>query len=193
MVEIKELLIKAKDGDKIALEEIIKKHEPLIYNTMISFYIKGYDKEDIRQIAILSIIKAVKNCNIELSRGFSSYAKEIIRNDIYKEISKVEKQYYKHKESNEIAMIIDIKEIVDEGTNIIEDYIKSEDKEILIKEINLLEEEERALLKAIYVENISLKKYAKEKGVEYHKARYMKDKIIEKLRKGLNEKLKIEN
>ncbi|MDU5111029.1 MAG: sigma-70 family RNA polymerase sigma factor [Clostridium sp.] len=182
MMEVKELLIKAKDGNNIALEEIIKKHEPLIYNTMISFYVKGYDKEDIRQIATLSIIKAVKSCKIELSTGFSSYAKEIIRNDIYKEISKVEKQYYKHKESNEIAMVIDIKEIADESTNIIEDYIKSEDKEILIKEINLLEEEERALLKAIYVKNITLKKYAEEKGLEYHKARYQKDKIIQKLR-----------
>ena len=185
MMEVKELLIKAKDGDNIALEEIIKKHEPLIYNTMISFYIKGYDKEDIRQIATLSIIKAVKSCKIELSKGFSSYAKEIIRNDIYKEISKAEKQYYKHKESNEIAMVIDIKEIVDESTNIIEDYIKSEDKEILIKEINLLEEEERALLKAIYVENITLKKYAEDKKLEYHKARYMKDKILEKLKKNI--------
>lgn len=190
-MEVKELLIKAKDGDNIALEEIIKRHEPLIYNTMISFYIKGYDKEDIRQIATLSIIKAVKSCNIELSKGFSSYTKEVIRNDIYKEIAKVEKQYYKYKESNEIAMVIDIKEIVDEGTNIIEDYIKSQEKEILIKEINLLEEEERALLKAIYVENITLKKYAEEKGVEYHKARYIKDKIITKLRVKLNEKLKV--
>lgn len=187
MMEVKELLIKAKDGDNIALEEIIKKHEPLIYNTMISFYIKGYDKEDIRQIAILSIIKAVKSCKIELSTGFSSYAKEIIRNDIYKEISKAEKQYYKYKESNEIAMVIEIKEIVDESTNIIEDYIKSTDKEILIKEINILEEEERALLKAIYVENITLKKYAEDKGLEYHKARYMKDKILEKLKKNIKD------
>lgn len=185
MMEIRELLIKAKDGDNSALEEIIKKHEPLIYNTMISFYIKGYDKEDIRQIATLSIIKAVKSCKIELSRGFSSYAKEVIINDIYKEIKKAEKQYYKCKESNEIAMVIDIKEIVDESTNIIEDYIKSKDKEILIKEINLLEEEERALLKAIYVENITLKKYAEEKELEYYKARYMKDKILEKLKKNI--------
>ena len=156
MMEVKELLIKAKDGDNIALEEIINKHEPLIYNTMISFYIKGYDKEDIRQIAILSIIKAVKSCKIELSTGFSSYAKEIIRNDIYKEISKAEKQYYKYKESNEIAMVIEIKEIVDESTNIIEDYI-------------------------------TLKKYAEDKEVEYHKARYMKDKILEKLKKNIKD------
>ncbi|WP_156627071.1 sigma-70 family RNA polymerase sigma factor [Clostridium tertium] len=182
---MKELVIKAKEGDNNALEEIIKRHEPLVYNTMISFYIKGYDKEDIKQIAILSIIKAVKGCNIELINGFSSYAKEIIRNDIYKEITKAEKQYYRHKESNEIAMIIDIKEITDEKTNIIEDYIKAEDIEILKKEISLLEEEERALLKAIYVDNITLMKYSKDNNIEYHKVRYKKDKILEKLKKNL--------
>ena len=40
---MKELIIKAKQGDKNALEEILNKFQPLINKTIASFYIYGCD------------------------------------------------------------------------------------------------------------------------------------------------------
>ncbi|MDV4150318.1 sigma-70 family RNA polymerase sigma factor [Clostridium sp. AL.422] len=182
---MKNLIIRAKQGDKIALEEIIIKFKPLINNTAMSFYIYGYGDEDIKQIAILTIIKAVNKFDITLSDSFPSYVKEAVRNSIYKEIDKATKIYFKNKESKEIAKFIDIKEIMDENTNIQEDYIKKEGKRDLEAAISLLKEEERELLKAIYIERKTLRRYSEEKNIEYHKSRYIKDKAIKKLQDNL--------
>lgn len=179
------LIIKAKQGDKGALEEILRKFQPLINNTAMRFYIYGYENEDIKQLAVLAIIKAIEKFDISLSNSFPSYVKETVRNTIYKEIDKAEKVYFKGKISKEIATFIDIKDIVDENTNIQEDYIKKEGREDLEIAISLLKEEERVLLKELYVENKTLKEYAEEKNIEYHNARYAKEKIIKKLKNTL--------
>ena len=179
------LIIKAKQGDKGALEEILSKFQPRINNTAMSFYIYGYENEDIKQLAVLAIIKAIEKFDISLSNSFPSYVKETVRNTIYKEIDKAEKVYCKGKISRESATFIDIKDIVDESTNIHEDYIKKEGREDLEIAISLLKEEERALLKELYVEKKTLKKYCEDNNIEYYKGRYIKDKIIKTLKETL--------
>ena len=178
---MKELIIKAKQGDKNALEEILNKFQPLVNKTIASFYIYGCDFEDIRQIAILGIINAVNKFDINLSASFPSYVKECVRNSMYKEIEKATKHYYKNKLSKEIAEFIDIKEIIDEKI----DNIKKMNKKNLEKAISLLKEEDRNLLKVLYVENKTLKPYSKDNNIEYHKARYKKDKVIKNLKETL--------
>ncbi|MBE6055219.1 MAG: sigma-70 family RNA polymerase sigma factor [Clostridium sartagoforme] len=182
---MKELIVKAKQGNKEALEEIIKKFKPLINTTAISFYIYGYEDEDIKQIATIAIIKAIEKFDISLSNSFPSYVKETVRNTIYKEIDKATKAYYKNKDSKEIATFIEIKDIIDDNIDIQEDYIKKEGKRNLEKAISLLKEEERDLLKAIYIEGKTLKKYSEENNLEYYKARYLRDKAIKILKVNL--------
>ena len=179
------LIIKAKQGDKNALEEILRKFQPLIDNTARSFYIYGYEDEDIKQLAVLAIIKAVDKFNISLSNSFPSYVKETVRNTIYTEIDKATKVYFKDKISREIATHIDVKDIVDENINIQEEYIKKEGRKDLEKAISLLKEEERNLLKELYVKNKTLMSYSEENNMEYHNARYRKEKIIKKLQLNL--------
>lgn len=179
---MKDLIIKAKKGDKKSLEEIIKNFEPLINNTSISFYIYGYDSEDIKQIATISIINAINNFNVEQIDLFPAYAKKCVKNSLCKEIDKATKVYFKNKETKEIATLIDCKEIIDEKINIQEDYLEKEGKVNLEKAINLLSEKDRKILKYLYVENKTLKSYAEEKKIEYHKARYMKEKAIKNLK-----------
>lgn len=181
---MKDLIIKAKAGDKKAIEEIIENYKPLINNTAISFYIYGYEEEDIKQLAILAIIKAIRNFDIDLSLDyFPSYVKKAVRNTIYDEIEKATKVYYKNKENKEIASLINYKEIIDENIDIQEEYLVKEAKQNLIKAISLLKEEDKELLKELYVKNTNLKDYSKEKNIEYHKARYMKDKAINNLKR----------
>ncbi|WP_029689140.1 helix-turn-helix domain-containing protein [Thermoanaerobacter sp. A7A] len=58
-----EIILKAKQGDKEAIEEIIRRFEPLIMNS-----VKGADeeiKEELRQDLIEIIIRAVRNFEIK--------------------------------------------------------------------------------------------------------------------------------
>lgn len=58
-----EIILKAKQGDKEAIEEIIKRFETLIMNS-----VKGADeeiKEELRHDSVEIIIKAIKNFKIK--------------------------------------------------------------------------------------------------------------------------------
>ncbi|MBE3591731.1 MAG: helix-turn-helix domain-containing protein [Thermoanaerobacter sp.] len=58
-----EIILKAKQGDKEAIEEIIRRFEPLIMNS-----VKDVDeeiKEELRQDLIEIIIRAVRNFEIK--------------------------------------------------------------------------------------------------------------------------------
>lgn len=181
------LILKAKTGDEKSIEEILRNFEPLINNTSLSFYICGYDSEDIKQLAKLSIIRAIKTFDIKRGYTFPSYAKVCVRHEMYKEIEKAEKIYYREKESKEIAKAFDIREIKDESINLQEDFIKKQENEILALAINTLEEEERTLLNNIYIKGYTLVKFSESIDLEYYKARYMKEKALKKLRRILEE------
>lgn len=179
---MRELIMRAKDGDKKALGEIIESFKPLINNTAISFYIYGYDAEDIKQVATMALINAVNKFDLNRETAFAAYAKECVRNSLYTEIDKASKIYFKDKENKEMAVLIQEKEIIDENINLQEDYIEKEMKINLGKAIDLLNENDKKILKAIYLENKTLKSYSEEEKLEYHKARYMKDKAISNLK-----------
>lgn len=179
---MRNLIIKAKQEDKQALGEIIDKFIPLINNTANSFYIYGHDTEDIKQIATLSIIKAIKTFDITKEELFTAYVNKCVKNSMYKEIEKATKVYYKDKESKEISQLLEEKDIISDALSLQDEFIKKEEKLNLEKAISLLEDSERNLLKEIYVENKTLTDYAKENNIEYHKARYSKESTIKKLK-----------
>lgn len=179
---MKNLIIKAKQEDKKALEEIIEKFRPLINNTALSFYIYGHDSEDIKQIAIMSIINAINKFDITNADAFPAYVKKCVKNSLYKEIEKASKLYYKNKECREISQFIEEKDIINENINLQDEFIKKEEKLNLEKAISSLSDSERKLLKYLYVENKTLKDYSLENNIEYYKARYMKEKTIKNLK-----------
>lgn len=173
----------AKLGNEGSMEEILNRLEPLVNKTSISFYINGYDEEDIKQLAKLTIIKALKTFDEKIGDDFASYAKACVKNEIYKEIEKATKVYYKEKESKEIALALDMKEVKDEKVNIQEDYIKKEELKKLTLAISSLEDDERSLLNKIYIEGHTLVKYSESINLEYYKARYIKNRILRKLKR----------
>ncbi|MGJ0841777.1 sigma-70 family RNA polymerase sigma factor [Clostridium tertium] len=181
-----QLIVRAKHGDKKSMEEILKNFEPLVYKTSISYYIYGYSEEDIKQIARLTIIESVEKFNTDLSDSFPAYVQKCIKNKMYKEIEKATNKYYENKLNKEITNSIDVEEIIDKDTDVSEECIKKELSGILFKSIEKLNKEEKALLNTIYVQGIILKEYSKRTNIEYHKLRYMKDKIMEKLRNDSN-------
>ena len=179
------IILKAKTGDEKAIEEILQSFEPLINNTSLRFYIYGYDSDDIKQLAKLSIIRAIKTFDIKRGYTFPSYVKICVKHEMYKEIEKAEKIYYREKESKEIAKAFDIREIKDENIDIQEDFIKKQENELLALAISTLEDDERTLLNNIYIKGFTLVEFSESLDLEYYKARYMKERALKKLRRKL--------
>ena len=179
---MKEKLIRAKAGDKNAIQEIIEAFNPLITKATLRFYIKGLEKSDIKQIATLALIKAIKNFDTEKSNSFPAYAQITVKNMFIMEMRKAENKYYKEKINCEIKEVFNIEEIKSKDIDLNEDLIKKEERMNLIKIINLLKEEDRELIKAFYIDQIKIKDYSKKHNIPYGNLIYKKNKILKYLR-----------
>ena len=63
---LQDTVIKAKQGDANATEEILKKLKPLIYSA-IRRYASGWDKDDLYQEACLTVIECIKDFDLKIA------------------------------------------------------------------------------------------------------------------------------
>ena len=80
---MKELILAYQNGNKEVYEDILKVYKNLMYN-IISKYNKNvlYSKEDLFQIANISLMKALKTFDTSKSYKFSTYLQTIVTNDL---------------------------------------------------------------------------------------------------------------
>ena len=69
-----ELLKKARQGDKKAREELIKGNLRLVLSVIQRFQNRGESMDDLFQVGVIGLIKAIDNFNLELDVKFSTYA-----------------------------------------------------------------------------------------------------------------------
>jgi len=77
-----ELLRRAIDSDKEALEILVERNSGLIWSIVRRFLNRGYDKEDLYQIGCIGLIKAIKKFNFDYNTEFSTYAVPVIMGEI---------------------------------------------------------------------------------------------------------------
>lgn len=80
--EKKELLIKVKQGDKIAREKLINGNLKLVLSIIQRFTSKKDNIDDLFQVGCIGLIKAIDNFNINLNVKFSTYAVPMIIGEI---------------------------------------------------------------------------------------------------------------
>ena len=78
----RELLIKSKNGDILAREELIYGNLRLVLSVIQRFINRNENLDDLFQVGCLGLIKAVDNFNIELDVKFSTYAVPMIIGEI---------------------------------------------------------------------------------------------------------------
>lgn len=69
-----ELLKKAHNGDKKAREELIKGNLRLVLSVIQRFSNRGENMDDLFQVGVIGLIKAIDNFNLDLDVRFSTYA-----------------------------------------------------------------------------------------------------------------------
>lgn len=137
--------------------------------------LKGFEKEDIEQECFLQLHKAIERYNPHMGVPFESYYKVILhgwranqnRSKINREIAFEEEEFFFMK---------------DERTDIERDV----EKKLLVEEvmhlIEQLEEKERGIIKAYYLQHKKIKEIATQYGIAYKTVEAKKKKALSRLR-----------
>lgn len=139
----KELVYRAKRGDKDAFEEIVKIYEKRICQTIFLMVKNDSIVEDIAQEVFVKVYKNISKFNEQSS--LYTWIYRITMNACYDEIKKEKKVYHlsNYMDTNEGEQEI---EYEDESQNVDEIVERNINKEVLIKAIKNLNEDYRSLI-----------------------------------------------
>lgn len=183
---MKNLLLKAKNNNSNAKEEIIKMYYPLIIKEAKIIYLKNKSFEDIIQIGIINLLHAIDVFNLDKGTDkFPSYALWSIKNG-YKYLCRSQIKYNSELSLNNINdQGCEVGEsIVDENINV-EDYVINN---MINKNLHLalekLDYEERDLIDFLYLSSNkpNLTKYSKLHSKDYYYCTCLKTRALKKLK-----------
>lgn len=183
--EIEACVIRAKTGIQEDLLKILEQFKPFIFKTAKAYNIKDFDIYDLAQIGYITLINAVLKYKIG-SHTFSSYAFNAIKNE-FKYTARKNSRYNQELSLNtplneaennyhEIIDFLEAPEIIEE------ELIKLEKTKEIRQALAKLTEEELELVIMVYFNKVSIKTYAKKKGLVYITAIKRKNRILRKLK-----------
>ncbi|MFA6940560.1 MAG: sigma-70 family RNA polymerase sigma factor [Clostridiaceae bacterium] len=172
----KELLIKAKEGDKASKEEIIKMFQPLILSCVSRIYVNGLDKSDLIQIGYVSILKAIDSFDIS-SDSFTAYVNNSVKNNFYYLIRGTVKLKYDTALDEEI--------ISEDNTE--DKAMVSLDTEELKNAIDKLSDYDKTLIDCLFFKGYKLKECAAMLNTSKSTICRRKERILKKLKVILKE------
>ncbi|MBR1854114.1 MAG: SigB/SigF/SigG family RNA polymerase sigma factor [Lachnospiraceae bacterium] len=82
MEDMSVLIGKAQSGDKEAREVLIEKNLGLVHHIVRRFAGRGYEMEDLFQIGVIGLLKAIDKFDLKLELQFSTYAVPMITGEI---------------------------------------------------------------------------------------------------------------
>ena len=77
-----QLLLRAKEGDKSAKEQLVGDNLGLVHHIVNRFIGRGVDTEDLFQIGSIGLLKAIDNFDMQYGVQFSTYAVPMIQGEI---------------------------------------------------------------------------------------------------------------
>lgn len=82
MRDMSELIKRAQEGDKSALDQMISENLGLVHSIVRRFEHRGCDREELFQTGCIGLIKAIENFDLSLQLAFSTYAVPMIMGEI---------------------------------------------------------------------------------------------------------------
>lgn len=82
MEHTRELLLRAKNGDKEAGEKLVQENLGLVGSVVRRFENRGYDREDLFQIGAIGLMKAIEKFDFSYEVRFSTYAVPLVTGEI---------------------------------------------------------------------------------------------------------------
>lgn len=182
------LLMKAKNNDSTAKEEIINMYYPLIIKESKRIFLKNRTFDDLVQIGIINLLKAINL--YDLSRGvqsFPSYVFWSIKNS-YASLIRSEIKFNEEVSLNGLCKDSDIElvdSLVDESFNLEESIVQSFSNKEVILAFQKLEPDEKDILSFLYLENEkpNLSKYCVLRNKDYYYCSKLKKRALKNLKK----------
>lgn len=171
---MEELVKRAKAGDEKAMIDLLEKFKFFIYKQGGKYKIPSYDFEDLVQHGYLSVIKAVKLYNPE-RKSFTTYCNNSVINN-FNALLKGEIKHYREVQDENLldSQVYDF--------TLEDEVIAYEEAKKLIKALEKLQNKEKELIYAVYMEGMTLKAAASVKKIKYRSAIEMKKNSLAKLR-----------
>lgn len=146
-----------KNGDELARKEIIEHNMRLvIYQIEHYFFNTSFDADDLFQIGVIGLIKAVDSFDINKKIKFNTYASRCIINTIRMHFRNSKKIKYDISLNSLISYNKEGEEIpresilVDTKTDIVEDYIKKEEYKLLNQLVSQLPDFKRKIIELYF-------------------------------------------
>lgn len=179
--EIENLVIQSKRGDKDSIEELLNRFTPYILKKSGEVYLKGYDRDDLMQIAYIYVLNCIDKYKIN-SNSFTTYVIRAIDNAFNYEIRKRAKDNYEGSLEWENSDGVSLMEVLPSNLNIEEECIKKEESDLVIKLTEKLPMNYRNVIEEIFLKEISLKEYAEKYNINYSTAIKRKSRALKKLK-----------
>ena len=156
--EVLESILKAQNGDKDELAKLVEENQGLIWNIAKRFLGRGYDKEDIYQIACMGFIKAIRRFDLSFEVKLSTYAVPYILGEVKKFL----------RDDGPVKVSRSIKELNAKIRELQEEYLKRGEELSLIQISQILRLPKEDIIMAIEsmqgVESIENATYSNEKS-----------------------------
>lgn len=147
--EKRELLIKTKNGDDNARQELIYGNLRLVLSIIQRFSNRRESMDDLFQVGCIGLVKAVDNFNTDLDVKFSTYAVPMIIGEIRRYL----------RDNNAIRISRSVRDLAYRALQVREEFIREKEYEPTVDEIAIrLNEKRETVLRAMeaIVEPISL-------------------------------------
>lgn len=179
-----DIILNAKNKDSDSILFLINKYKPLIIKYSISYILKNYDKEDLIQIGIIAVIKAIEKYDISHGEDFiDCYIINSIKNT-YRNLARANIKYQSESSLNiSVDEDTDIQSLLPDDYNLENDIIKNMQHLELKNILNSLTDDEFNLIKVSYLTpNLTLYKYCTENNLNYHKKRRQLLSLLSKIK-----------
>ncbi|MCY6356758.1 RNA polymerase sporulation sigma factor SigG [Clostridium sp. ZS2-4] len=141
--EMKELLLKMKDGDSISREKFIRGNLRLVLSVIQRFNNRGENVDDLFQVGCIGLIKSIDNFDLSQNVKFSTYAVPMIIGEIRRYL----------RDNNSIRVSRSLRDIAYKALQVRDKLVNRENKEPTVsqiaKELNIPREEVVFALDAI--------------------------------------------
>lgn len=161
MTDLKErdLIRRAKQGDMLAFEELILKHEKIVYNLALRMMNHSEDARDISQEVFLKAYRSLSN--FDERSAFSTWLYRITHNTCIDEMRKRKgKQSFSLEEELENEEGSMQRQIADEGDTPEESLLRAEQKNEILQALDNLSEEHKAAIVLRDVKGLSYEEIA---------------------------------
>ena len=173
----------AKAGDRDALLEVIKNYEGLIVKKCNYYKLRGYEMEDLKQIAYIAVIEACKKLSDNHLETAPAYIINSIRNALAYEARKTLKEPAFSSLNEYTDSGTELIELLEDDIDIEQDVLDGLDTARVLSALGQLTSQERDIISRYVVNQYGgLKEYSSQYQMDYRRVRYLKDNAVKKLK-----------